>query len=149
MGSSFLFVLEENACDALSLGKASFHTYSHQGSLALLRSHRFTPASPGKDGCAGWAEGRGFGTGGSSAPGSGTVRTWLTGGCPRQPRGEGAGAGSVRALWPRRVCVAGATSGGAGCSRLLGYFRASGRLSRQHPGHFQQAPASSPTPTEI
>ncbi|RLW08411.1 hypothetical protein DV515_00003316, partial [Chloebia gouldiae] len=23
------------------------------------------------------------------------------------------------------------------------------RLSRQHPGHFQQAPASSPTPTEI
>lgn len=62
MGSSYLFVLEENACDALSLGKASFHTYSHQESLALLRSHRFTPASPSKDGCAGCAEGRGFGT---------------------------------------------------------------------------------------
>ncbi|XP_064267302.1 uncharacterized protein LOC135295134 [Passer domesticus] len=114
---------QQNAWDALSLGEASFHTYSHQECLAPLRSHRPTPASRSKDGCAGCAEGRGAATAGLGA------RLWHGGtrlpAGTRQPRGQG--AGSVRALRPRRLCVPGARGHGAGRSRCL---RRHVRLSR-------------------
>lgn len=64
MGNSYLFVLEENACDALSLGKASFHTYSHPEFHAVLRCPRLPGGSRAGTG-AGCAEGRGLGTAGA------------------------------------------------------------------------------------